>query len=199
MIIGLDFDNTIACYDQVFFNVALERGLIKSDIPRDKVSVRNYLRSLGNEEAWVALQGHVYGKAMDRVRPYEGVIDFLKWSKSKRHRCLIISHKTKYPYSGPKYDLHAAARSWIEDFLVADQDPLIKSELISFHNTKEEKINEIRESECSVFVDDLPEIFSAEQFPDHVSRVLFDPSLHHSSTGTWKSITHWNQLKNLIR
>src|SRR6185437_11131914 len=40
MRIGIDFDNTIACYDGVFHAAALERGLIPKDLARDKNSVR---------------------------------------------------------------------------------------------------------------------------------------------------------------
>src|SRR3981189_2049974 len=39
MRIGIDFDNTIACYDGVFHAAALERGLIPSDLGRRKKTV----------------------------------------------------------------------------------------------------------------------------------------------------------------
>ena len=44
MIVGIDFDNTIVCYDSLFYNIALEKGLIPSNISKSKNSVRDYLR-----------------------------------------------------------------------------------------------------------------------------------------------------------
>ncbi len=43
MRIGIDFDNTIACYDGVFHKAAIERGLIPDDLDSSKNAVRDYL------------------------------------------------------------------------------------------------------------------------------------------------------------
>ena len=56
MRIGVDFDNTIACYDGVFHAAALERGLIPASVATDKTSVRDYLRALGRDAAFTELQ-----------------------------------------------------------------------------------------------------------------------------------------------
>ncbi len=47
MHIGVDFDNTMVCYDAIFHRVCLEKGLIPSEIPINKSEVRNYLRRGG--------------------------------------------------------------------------------------------------------------------------------------------------------
>ena len=47
--VGIDFDNTIVCYDEIFHRVALERELIPRDTPKNKESVRDYLRQVGKE------------------------------------------------------------------------------------------------------------------------------------------------------
>ena len=57
MLIGVDFDNTIVCYDRLFHHVAVERSLIPATLPADKESVRNYLREQGREDDWTELQG----------------------------------------------------------------------------------------------------------------------------------------------
>src|SRR6266404_4116929 len=67
MRIGIDFDNTIACYDGVFHAAALERGLIPADIGRDKNSVRDHLNGAGRNDDFTELQGYVYGGRMDKV------------------------------------------------------------------------------------------------------------------------------------
>ena len=38
MRIGIDFDNTIACYDGVFHQAALERGLIPPILPTTRTA-----------------------------------------------------------------------------------------------------------------------------------------------------------------
>ena len=55
MRIGIDFDNTIACYDGVFHAAALERGLIPSELGRDKNSVRDHLNGAGRNDDFTEL------------------------------------------------------------------------------------------------------------------------------------------------
>ena len=114
MRIGIDFDNTIVCYDKIFHKVAAESGLIAPDIPPGKKSVRDYLRKIGKEDEWTSLQGLVYGTKMDAAEVFEGVFEFLHWCRQNGIGVSIISHKTKHPYVGPKYNLHTAALQWME-------------------------------------------------------------------------------------
>ena len=60
-LIGLDFDNTLVCYDKLFHKTALERGLIDKSIPRNKIAIRDYLRSKDKDEEFTLLQGEIYG------------------------------------------------------------------------------------------------------------------------------------------
>ena len=52
MRIGVDFDNTIVCYDRLFHRLARERGLIPETVPQTKGAVRDYLRSIDREDDW---------------------------------------------------------------------------------------------------------------------------------------------------
>src|ERR1700758_653152 len=72
MRIGIDFDNTTACYEGVCHAAALERGLIAAGIGRDKNSVRDHLNGAGRNDDFTELQGYVYGARMDLVAPYPG-------------------------------------------------------------------------------------------------------------------------------
>lgn len=175
MIIGLDFDNTIVSYDALFHKVGLEKGLISSEVPANKVAIRDHLRENGQEVAWTEMQGYVYGARLDEAITYPGVVDFFFWAANAGHQVKIISHKTLFPFAGPKYDLHSAARSWIDHHLVNGKAPLIKQENAFFEQTKAEKIEKIKALSCDIFLDDLPEILLSEIFPDNVRRFLFDP------------------------
>mgnify|MGYP001252235337 CR=1 FL=1 len=51
MVIGIDFDNTIACYDILFSKVAKEKNIIPKDsVYKNKIEIRNHLRSLNDGE-----------------------------------------------------------------------------------------------------------------------------------------------------
>src|SRR5215510_9369504 len=102
MRIGIDFDNTIACYDGVFHKAAVERGLVPVDLPSDKTSVRDHLRRAGREPDWTELQGYVYGSRMDLVACYPGFSDFARNAVRAGHELIVISHKTRYPYLGER-------------------------------------------------------------------------------------------------
>ena len=175
MRIGLDFDNTIVNYDFLFHKVAREQDVIPLDIPVNKVAVRDYLRRTNREEIWTEMQGLVYGARMSEALSYPGVIEFLRWVGHVGHEIAIISHKTKNPFLGPKYDLHAAASTWIEKNLSENGNYLVPPDQVFFKLTKEEKLACIGDFACDVFLDDLPEILNARGFPTSTRRILFDP------------------------
>jgi len=181
MRIGLDFDNTIVSYDALFHKVAREQDVVPPDTPANKVAVRDYLRRINREEVWTEMQGTVYGARMDEALAYPGVIEFLRWAGQAGHELAIVSHKTKHPFLGPQYDLHAAARAWVDRHLIENGSPLIPAEQVFFELTKEEKLARIGDFGCDVFLDDLPEILQASGFPASTRRILFDPEIHHAA------------------
>ncbi len=176
MRVGIDFDNTIACYDGVFHAAALERGLIPPDLSRDKNSVRDHLNAAGRAEAFTELQGYVYGTRMELASPYPGFADFVDAARRAGHNLFIVSHKTRHPIRGPRHDLHAAARGFLKaQALTGDTGP-IAPDHVFFELTKEAKAARITALRCEVFIDDLPEIFTLPGFPRTTRPVLFDPA-----------------------
>jgi hypothetical protein len=174
MRIGIDFDNTIACYDGVFHAAALERGLIPAALGTDKNAVRDHLNGSGRKHDFTALQGYVYGARMDLVSLHPGVEAFLAAAREGEHEVFVISHKTRTPILGPAYDLHEAARGFLRARgLVGDR--LIPEDSVFFELTKEEKVGRVAATEVDVFIDDLPEILTAPGFPRRARRILFDP------------------------
>src|SRR5262245_38498792 len=113
MRIGIDFDNTLVCYDQLFWALARERGAIDDAIPRRKEAVRDDLRRRGFEPLWTELQGVAYGSRILEAAPFPGAIEALAEFRRRGWRTFVISHKTQTPYAGPMYDLHAAAMQWL--------------------------------------------------------------------------------------
>jgi hypothetical protein len=197
--IGIDFDNTIACYEGVFHAAAVERGLIPPETPTDKTSVRNHLRAIGREDDWTELQGYVYGARMDLVAPYPGVREFIAAAQAAGHEVFIVSHKTRHPFRGPAYDLHEAARGFLAAQGLTDpQQGGIPPERAFFELTLAEKIARIAALDLQAFVDDLPELLAEEAFPGLCRPILFDPD-GHAPDGVWKGRrferhAHWNSI-----
>ena len=197
MIIGIDFDNTIVCYDEAFHRAAVERGLIPSDIPINKELVREFLRSTGREDDWTELQGYVYGERMDTVTAFAGVVQCIRTLVDKGTKVYIVSHKTLYPYRGKRCNLHDAALSWLDTSGFLSQSGLGMHQVF-FELTKDEKIERIRVLKCTHFIDDLPEILSAECFPKSTVGMLFTPNGIESLPGTLH-FRSWEQIATYFR
>ena len=174
MRIGIDFDNTIVSYDALFHQVALEKQLISSSFPKSKLAVRDYLRKNNKEDLWTLMQGEVYGSRMSDAIAYPGFFKFAKRAQKCGHQIFIVSHKTKQPFAGPKYDLHQAAKGWINKFMTLNDVAINEYTDAFFEVTKEDKISRIFTLNCDVFIDDLPEILAMQGFPDKTQKILFD-------------------------
>jgi hypothetical protein len=191
MILGIDFDNTIVCYDRAFYRCALSKGLIPPSIIPAKNEIRNYLKKNGQEEEWIELQGLVYGACMHEAEPFPGVIDFFKKCPHLGITVYIISHKTQSPYRGTKYDLHKATYEWIKNQNFFSEGNASLSDNVFLELTKEEKIQRIKKQKCTHFIDDLPEFLSEPTFPADVQRILFDPHQLHKKHITLTRVSSW--------
>jgi hypothetical protein len=156
------------------------------------------LREIDNEDAWTELQGYVYGARMNDAVAYPGAIEFIKHARDNNISMTIVSHKTLHPFVGPKYNLHDAARGWVEHFLLDKSEPLIKPEQVFFEVTKEEKIARIGREACDFFIDDLPEILNMSGFPSSTGRILFDPEDKHVTAEVSERLESWQLIKDFF-
>ena len=200
MRIGIDFDNTIVSYDKLFHKVALEKSLIPIDLPKNKVAIRDYLRKIQKEDHWTLMQGEVYGPKLKEAIPYPGLCEFLNKASAIGHELFIISHKTKFPFMGPSYDLHDSAKTWVMSTLLApDGSPYFQLNNVFYEPTKEEKIAQISQLNCDVFIDDLPEILCMEGFSKNTKRILFDPENSHSDKNIlYARISSWAEISKSL-
>jgi hypothetical protein len=203
-VVGIDFDNTIVSYDDVFYNVALEQKLIPVNTPKNKESVRNCLRACGKEDSWIKLQGYVYGSRMREAVAFPAVKDFLVAAIQKNMKVYIISHKTRHPYKGPRYDLHQAALDWLDYNGFFDPNHIaLDRDQVFFEASLDEKVKRINYQQCMYFIDDLPEVFSHENYPNSVHKILFQPNGlllkkdNHTVISSWRDISsHLFEEKN---
>ena len=198
MLIGFDFDNTIVCYDQAIFRLAEEIFDLPGDVPHTKVGLRNYLRHQGREPEWTAFQGELYGPGMRYAEPFEGAIETMTQLTTCGHEMVIVSHRSLKPYAGPSYNLHQAARQWIETCL--QNHGLFTDGRIYFLETREAKIATINYLGCDVFLDDLPEVLDTPSFPIDTLGVLFNPVADETQRVAKRTtISRWHQLPNLLK
>lgn len=197
MILGLDFDNTLISYDDLFYKAAKEKRLIPAALKKEKNAVRDYLRASGMEDEWTRLQGEVYGDRIKEAKPYEGMLDALKALTAENVLMYIISHKTRTPYLGLKRDLHAAARGWLKMHGITDSKSMNwDEERIFFELTKEMKVERIIKMGCTCYVDDLIDIL--ELLPDTIHKILFSPNSSPEIPENWSIMKTWKTLPKLL-
>jgi len=176
MRIGIDFDNTLIGYDDVFLAAARARDLLSARFTGNKQAVRDAIRLLPDGElAWQRLQGYVYGKGIGGAVMFEGVDGFLRRCRAAGHGVFVVSHKTEYGHHDPdRVNLREAALGWMEARgFFAPNIYAIPRENVFFETSRAEKLKRIAALKFTYFIDDLEEVLTDPSFPPGVNRVLF--------------------------
>lgn len=197
MIVGVDFDNTIASYDALMHRLAAEWGLIGTNVDRNKKLIRDAIRNLPEGESkWRKLQTHCYGAGIGEAAPMEGVERFFATCKRLGIDLWIVSHKTQYANFGEPVDLRTAALGWLEHKGFVDSNGFgIDRKRVVFGETRNEKIAHIRNLGITHFIDDLEETFLEEDFPPGVARLLYAPGQPRSVCERWHSFPTWCDIE----
>tara|TARA_B100000886_G_C20259506_1_gene422259 strand:+ start:32 stop:628 length:597 start_codon:yes stop_codon:yes gene_type:complete len=197
MKIGIDFDNTIISYENLFYDIALAKGLINKEIKPTKISVRNFLRSRNQDYIFTGIQAEVYGPLIKKAKVFPNIQNTLN-RFSQEHKFFIVSHKTRNPYIGPKYNLHKYASDWLKS---KSLHPSIENSPIKelyFEETIEKKIERIDQLECDFFIDDLPKVLKL--LKKEIKPILFDPNYENLDNFPKKyTMNNWEQLFEFIK
>lgn len=198
--IGIDFDNTIAAYDEVFRGKAIELGLVDGDFRGDKLQLRNMLRQRPDGELeWQRLQSHVYGPGMASATLFDGVDSFLRRCRDAGYAVFIVSHKTEYAHHDPmRVNLRHAALNWMmsQGFFSA-QGYGLSLDHVFFESTRAEKLARITTLNCAFFIDDLEEVLLDPGFPSGVKRILYART-HHSTANDCILCSDWQNIADVI-
>ncbi|MDQ8199168.1 aminoglycoside phosphotransferase family protein [Pelagicoccus enzymogenes] len=193
MRIGIDFDNTIVCYDSLFVEIASRLNIELDSSSTPKRSLQNKIRSANDGEwEWSKIQGEVYGPLLAQARPYPNLIPTLKALKDAGHSLCIISHKTRFPNAGPPYPFHKYALEWIDKTLGS----LIPLNSVHLNETRDQKLHKIREERCDIFIDDLEDILADSRFPAETTGILFSPGSLLASQSN--NLSNWQDLPRLL-
>lgn len=179
MKIGIDFDNTIACYDRAFAWAARDMGLLapQAEAP-DKRAVREQVRASAGEQGWMRLQGRVYGHYIEQAELFAGFDAFVRAARAAGVSLYILSHKSRLGHFDPdRIDLIEAARGWMRrrGFFAPDGLGFAESD-VGFFATRAHKIGAIADRGCDVFIDDLSEVLRDPDFPPACRPLWFAPS-----------------------
>ncbi|QNJ27831.1 hypothetical protein [Synechococcus sp. A15-24] len=199
-LIGLDFDNTLVRYDKLFHQLAVEKGLITQSMKCCKTTIRDYLRSQEKDYEFTILQAEVYGNKIRDAEPSKDMIDALIHLKKDSRKLVIISHKTEYPYKGPRLNLRTSAMKWLEKNRFFDKDGIGMSiKDVYFEDTKEKKAARIHNLGCNYYIDDLVEILT--MINKDVKKILYEPK-EESGLSRFDDIMimhSWKELKELLK
>jgi hypothetical protein len=192
--IGIDFDNTIITYDDVFCAAARAKGLVAADFAGNKQAVRDAIRLLPDGElAWQRLQGQVYGKGIAGAKMVDGVAAFLHRARAERCSVAVVSHKTEYGHFDPdRVNLRSAALEWMAGQGLFDGGHGIAVANVYFEGTRAEKLKRIAALSLTHFIDDLEEVLTDPDFPPDVERILFadeaPAAAPYTRCATWSAI-----------
>src|SRR5690349_10199333 len=119
MKIGIDFDNTIICYDEVFLTVAKSWQMVPADFQGKKTELREAIwNSSHGDTGWQRLQGKVYGEFIHTASPFPGILEFLTATKTQTHiELFIVSHKTEFGhFDETNTPLREASKQWLRQY-----------------------------------------------------------------------------------
>jgi hypothetical protein len=200
--IGIDFDNTVVCYDKVFVRTAKAEGLIPHDFRGGKAGVRELIRGLdGGEDKWQRLQGKVYGGQMENASLFEGVARFLARCRQRTDTSVfIVSHKTEFGhFDASGINLREVARAWMAKHSFSDRGGLnLANDAIYFESTRDDKVERIARLDCTHFIDDLEEVLGHPRFPAAVRRILFLNGRPEKPAVSYKVCADWQEIEDAV-
>src|SRR5580658_10161847 len=197
--VGIDFDNTIIAYDDVFRAAATRAGLIEANFVGRKQALRDAIRLLPDGElAWQRLQGQVYGKGIGEATLVTGVTTFLRRCRAEGSTVVVVSHKTEYGHFDPdRVNLRKAALDWMAGQGLFDGEHGIALSNVHFESTRAEKLRRIATLSLTHFIDDLEEVLTDPDFPAGVARILFAEDAP-TATGPYVWCLTWRDIERQV-
>jgi hypothetical protein len=198
MIIGIDFDNTIIDYNDLFYEAGLKLGILPDNTSCNKKAIRDYLIGIGREEDWTRIQGLVYGEYIRKAKVMEGFSRFSHLCYGRGWKIFIISHKTRGSIIGEKFDLHTSAFSWLERNMIYGTNIRGAVAGVFFEVTRSEKICRINQLGCDIMIDDLAEVLLHPDLLRRIIKILYDPEGDCSPDPAYLIAGSWRQICGII-
>ncbi len=201
--IGIDLDNTILRYDEVFHSLALAESWVDLDCLCDKDSikkglVKNAESADEGENLWQQLQAWAYGRQIGEALVFDGFFKFAKQARQRGDELFIVSHKTEFSNYDPSVHLRRSALNTLDQrgfFKSVSEGGLgFNQRDVFFASSLDEKNQKIQELNLTHFVDDLSKVISHPDFPQETKGILFVPGLEGGSEET-QSFRSWSDIE----
>jgi hypothetical protein len=194
--IGIDFDNTLVCYDRLFRQLAMEAGFFAEELPDAKQEIRDFLRSQPNGEIrWQQIQALAYGPRIDEAELFPGVVEVLTKLGNRGEQLFVVSHKSRFAaQDNGGCDLRQAAHGFLASSGLFAEG-LLAPQQVYFEASRADKAARIGMLECDLFIDDLPETFAEEGFPSQTRKILFAPRPQPAELEQCRS---WQQIGSVL-
>jgi len=177
MKIGIDLDNTIINYEEVFPLFARSLGFLDLQYSTSKVSIRKQLLEQEDGELrWRRLQGQVYGAGVQSARLYPGIYRFLWRCRARGIEVHVLSHKTRFGHGdSERIPLRREAIRFLQENKLFSKAPDSLIAKVYFFDSQNDKVNAIKEARFSWFIDDLSQILTDSRIPSCTKPILFLP------------------------
>lgn len=192
--IGIDFDNTIIDYNNIFYKLARQYQFIDIDVVASKSEVKAaIIAKYGNDNNWQLLQSKAYGESIYQAECFIQCKAVLLKLVQQGHQLFIVSHKSELSHFDPLVSLRKHALAWlIQQEIISDD--FIKSSHLFFMGTLEDKVKKIASLELDIFIDDLDQVFLHEQFPNKTVNIAFGRQINSLIS---HRIESWNECYQL--
>ncbi len=199
-IIGVDFDNTLICYDELMCRIARGEGMIPDQVEARKTAIRDYLRARpGGERLWQQLQALCYGTEINRASVMPGAIEFFQECRRHGVPAFVVSHKTEKAAGDPDGpNLRTSALNWLEGNGFFVEETGLSRSKVAFGSTRREKLDLIRSLGCTHFIDDLEETFLEPSFPAGVHKILFQPKAPETPRLGMNLGLSWEEIRTVV-
>jgi hypothetical protein len=183
--VGLDLDNTLIDYTQAYSKIAEIFGLTLVDLNKD--SIKQHLTDNKNDVEWQRFQSILYTQGLDYAKLAPGLLNFLKFCKTKCIKVSVVSHKTlTTPKKFGNLNLRTPALKWLKEQQLIPT--LISLEDIFFCSSKSLKIEKINQLKCEIFVDDLEEVLNDSSLNFDVKKVQFSNEQKSNSISNFEEL-----------
>ena len=200
MKIGIDLDNTIIDYENIFIKTAkVNKFIFQNSKILNKKDLKKTILRKRSIETWQLLQGIVYGKKIKNAQIMSNFISFIKTAEIFDCEIFIVSHKTKYGhYLNKKINLQTEAYKWIKFNLIENNKlKIIKKKNIYFCESLREKVNQINKLDLDIFIDDLPKVVNHTNLSKKILKILLNKDIDAKNIEVI-NFKNWLSIKNFL-
>lgn len=193
--IGIDFDNTLINYQDLFCSLAQTEGWLPAESHLSKEQVRALLVGQdGHDLRWQSLQAKAYGPQIIHAKLFPGFREFLDLASTQGHEVWIVSQKSVTSHYDTSVNLREWALQWLREQGLLDTF----SDRIFFEPTRNEKIQRINSLHLDFFIDDLRDVLEDPIFSNLPTRVWFTSEESASPRTSFPMCSSWSEISKLV-